>query len=411
MLLVGVGVFLLHGAGVAAAQVASPESQAHPHAEGQEHDDLTGPGVTGGAPSDATVRYMMLNVEISDTGIQPSAVFIPAGQPVQLVLRNRGSTEHHYRVVGLVPDELSWIAAPASTMEEDVSDDDHSHHDRAFVRRRATSPAGISPTGDEVHAYVSARGGVDVVLFTATQTGTFVVQCDLHQEKVGKLEVFDGARQPPALVSAPGNALSFARASALSIAPGDALSRAGGNPLSLAGGHPLSVELTRDLGSGEYPGASRVFVEATYAPAEYETLILGGPAAMAELEPDRYVAVLLTEGVHTGNLPGSRAEPPDLYLSGSPLPLIDWKVTTDLPHHRATFYRFARDDAFGTRDQVMTLRLDSGQEATWHLPSSTAWSWLAPVSVAGTLGFVGWLVWTLAGGRARRSHKADLETP
>lgn len=415
MLLVGVGVvgvFLLHGAGVAAGQVAPPESQAHPHAEGEGHDGLTGPGVTGGTPSEAPVRYMMLNVEISDTGIQPSAVFIPAGQPVQLVLRNRGSTEHHYRVVGLVPDELSWIAAPASTIEEDVSDDDHAaHHDRAFVRWRVTSPAGISPTGNEVHAYVSARGGVDVVLFTATQTGTFVVQCDLHQEKVGKLVVFDGGRRPAALVAGRGDALSFARASALSIAPGDALSRAGGSPLSLAGGHPLSVELTRDLGSGEYPGASRVFVEATYAPAEHEALILGGPAAMAELEPDRYVAVLLTEGVHTGNLPGSRGEPPDLYLSGSRLPLIDWKVTTDLPHHRATFYRFARDDAFGTKDQVMTLRLDSGQEATWRLSSTTAWSWLAPVSVAGSLGFVGWLVWTLAGGRVRRSHRTDLETP
>lgn len=386
---VWIGVFLLHGAGVAAAQVAPPES---------------------GVRSEAPVRYLILNIEISDAGIQPSAVFIPAGQPVQLVLRGRGRTEHHYRVVGLVPDELLWMAAPASAMTEEVSDDDHAHHDRAFVRWRETSPAGISPTGDEVHAYVSPASGVDVVLFSTTQTGTFVVQCDLHPEEVGKLVVFDDGRRPAALVAERGDALNVARGNALSIAPGDALSRAGGNPLSLAVGNPLSVELTRDLGSVDYPGASRVFLEATYAPAEYETLILGGPAAMAELEPDQYVAVLLTEAVRTGNLPGA-AEPPDLYLGGSPLPLIDSTVTTDLPRQRATFYRFARDDASGTGDQAVTLRLASGQEAVWDLSSSGSWSWVAPVIFAGGLGLFGWLIWTMAGGSVRRPHRTDLESP
>ena len=386
---VWIGVFLLHGAGAAAAQVAPPES---------------------GVRSDASARYLILNVEISDDGIQPSAVFIPAGQPVQLVLRGRGRTEHHYRVVGLVPNELLWMAAPASTMTEDVSDDDHAHHDRAFDQWRETSPAGISPTGDEVHAYVSPARAVDVVLFSTTQTGTFVVQCDLHPEKVGKLVVFDDGRRPAAVAAGQGDALSVARASALSIAPGDAMSRAVGNPLSLALGNPLSVELTRDLGSLDYPGAPRVFLEATYAPAEYEALILGGPAAMAELEPDDYVAVLLTEAVRTGNLPGT-AEPPDLYLGGSPLPLIDSTVTTDLPRQRATFYRFARDDASDTGDQAVTLRLASGQEAVWDRPSSGGRSWVAPVIFAGGLGLFGWLVWTMAGGRVRRSHTTDLETP
>lgn len=289
LLSVGAGVFLLHNAGVAAEQVAPPESQAHPHTDGQGHDSLAGPGVTGAVRSDAPVRYVMLNVEVSDTGFQPSAVFVPAGQPVRLVLRNRSSTEHHYRVVGLVPDELSWIAAPASTTEEGISDDEHDHHNLGFVRWRATSPAGISPTGDEVHAYVSARGGVDVVLFIATQTGTFVVQCDLHPEKVGKLVVFEGASQPAALVAARENALNFARRNALSIAPGDALSRTG--------------------------------------------------------------------------------------------------------------------------DQVMTLRLDSGQETASDLPSSIGGSWIAPAIFAGGLGVFGLLVWTMAGGRLRRSRRTDVQTP
>jgi len=388
-----IGVFVPHGTGLAAEQASAPGDQVHTHAGDQPHGAFVGSDVPRDASSNEPVYYLTLNVEISDTGIQPSAVFIPAGRPVQLLLRSRGSTEHHYRVVGLVPDELSWIAEPESGMGKGVSNDDHHHHGRTFVRWRATSPAGIGPTGDEVHAYVSTRGSVDVVLFTATQVGTFVVQCDLHSEKLGKLVVFEGAKRPAAVVAAPGNALSPARGGAMGLAPGNA----------------LSLALSRDLGTVEYPGPSEVFVEATYAPAQYVTQILGEPAAMTVLEPDRYVAILLTEGVHAGSLP-SMAEPPDLYVSGSHLPLIDWTVTTDLPHHRATFYRFARDDTFGATDQVMTLRLASGQEATWDLPGPNTWFWLAFVSVTGGLGFVGWLIWTVVSGRVRRSNEMDVET-
>jgi len=59
----------------------------------------------------------------------------------------------------------------------------------------------------------------------------------------------------------------------------------------------------------------------------------------------------------------------------------------------------------------MTLRLSSGQEATWDLPSPNGWSWLALASVGGGLGFVGWLVWTVANGRVRRSNGTNRETP
>jgi len=319
-----IGVFVLHAAGVAAGRAPAPAEHAH-----STHAEPSAPG--GGA----SAHYFTVNVDISDAAIQPSAVFIPAGRPVQLLLRNRGSTEHHYRVVGLVPDELAWVSVGEGGGQDGASSDDHNHHDRTFVRWRATSPAGIRPTGDQVHAFSGARG-VDVVLFTATRTGTFVVQCDLHPEKTGKLTVFDAAPQATA-------------------------------PVSARGKRALALALTRDLGAVNYPRASGVRVEATYAPAEYVAQVLGGPAAVAALEPDRYVAVLLTERVHTANLPGT-ADPPDLHVSGSRLPLIDRKVMTDSPHHRATFYRFARDDAFGRGHQVMTLRLVSGQEATWHLP-------------------------------------------
>ena len=270
------------------------------------------------APADAPVEYLTVNVVVSDEAIQPSAVFVPAGRPVRLVLRNRGTTEHHYRVVGLAPDEVMWLSQGQSGGATAVSTDDHNHHNRQFVRWRAPSAAGVTPTGAEIHGYAPGSRGTDVVLFTASQAGTFVVQCDLHPEKVGRLTVFDPAPPPVALASATGRALARA--------------------------------LNKDLGSVDYGGAAGVRMETMYMPGEQE-----------------HVAFLLTERVHTASLPVSAA-PPELYISGNRVPLIDSKVVTDSPHHRATSYRFARDETFGTGHQMMTLRLASGQEATWHLP-------------------------------------------
>jgi cytochrome c-type biogenesis protein len=175
-----------------------------------------------------------------------------------------------------------------------------------------------------------------MVVFSASQTGTFAVHCDLHPAEVGKLTVFDGAALPT-------------------------------GPVSPRQRQALTLALSRNLGSVDYPGTSGVLVDATYAPAEYVTQALGGAAAMAALQPDRHIAVMLTERTHTANLPVI-TQLPDLFVGGRRVPLVDRKVMTDSVHHRATFYRFARDDAFGKGHQVMTLRLASGQEATWHLP-------------------------------------------
>jgi len=328
-----VGAFL-YGTGLAAAQLPTDPGQVHVH-DGMDHGAMQHT-----PPSEGASDYLTVNVEIADGAIRPASVFIPAGRPVQLLLRNRGSTEHHYRVVGLVPDDLVWVSRAESAPEDAVTDDDeHSHHhDRQFVRWRAISPAGIHPTGKEVHAYVSVPGDVDMVVFSASQAGTFAVRCDLHPAEVGKLTVFDGAALPTA-------------------------------PVSARQRQALTLALSRSLGSVDYPGAgaSGVLVEATYAPTEYVTQALGGAAAMAALQPDRHIAVMLTERTHTANLPVI-TRPPDLFVGGSRVPLVDRKVMTDSVHHRATFYRFARDDAFGKGHQVMTLRLASGQEATWHLP-------------------------------------------
>ena len=312
-LLAAIGIAVLHGVGLEAQHDHGGALAAEPAASG---------------------HAFTLNVVISDDGAQPSRVFVPAGQRVQLVLRNQGATEHHYRVVGLVPSDVLWMSEPGGASPLDASNE-HAHHARGFVDSRTASPSGITPSGDEVHAYVSAAKGVDVLLFTAANTGTFVVRCDLHSETVGQLTVLDGPQQA-------------------------------GPTRPAAGGLALTRALSRDLGAVNYPEAAGVNVEVAYAPAEYVAQILG-PAGVAQLQPDRYVAVLMTERSHTANLP-AKVEAPELRVNGSDVVLVDRKLITDSVHHRATALRFARDDSFGRGHQVMTLRLASGQEATWHLP-------------------------------------------
>jgi hypothetical protein len=132
------------------------------------------------SPAAEPPNYLTVNVSLSNAGIEPSAVFVPAGQPVQLMLRNRTTGEHHYRVVGLTPDDIAWVERGGSAaVDATLAEPGHDHHNRQLVRTRTVSPAGIAPTGREVHGYVSAATSIDVVLFTATDTGTFVVQCDL----------------------------------------------------------------------------------------------------------------------------------------------------------------------------------------------------------------------------------------
>jgi cytochrome c-type biogenesis protein len=332
------GMALLHGAAVVAQQASSVEgTQAGmPHGEHEAH--------AAAASAGEEAHAFTLNVFISDEGIEPSTLFVPAGQRVQLVVRNLGATEHHYRVVGLVPRHVRWMADPAlatsplddvAPLEAEGTADHSMHHPRAFVDWRAPAPSGITPTGDEVHAYVSAERNLDVLLFTPTNTGTFDVACDLHAHTIGRLTVFDDPSQPAAPVAAGGNL---------------ALTRA----------------LSRDLGAVDYAGVAGVRLEVTYAPEEYVARVLG-PASLATLQPDRYVTMLLSETSHTATLPAALAAP-ELRVSGRVVPLVDRTVITDSVHHRSTALRFARDDAFGHGHQVMTMRLASGQEATWHLP-------------------------------------------
>ncbi len=196
-----IGAFLLYGAGLAAEQMFPwlgdqdrPASSASPGAAASAGlaTSIADHTEHSAAPAADPDSYLTINVELTDDGFQPSSIFVPVGRPTRLVVRNRAATEHHFRVVGLVPRDLLWLAqdlpvvSPASVLT-----DDHSEHhaETSFVPFRFASTVGVKPTGAEVHAY--ARGGeLDTVLFTATKTGTFSVRCPLHPEIVGTLKVF-----------------------------------------------------------------------------------------------------------------------------------------------------------------------------------------------------------------------------
>ena len=99
--------------------------------------------------------------------------------------------------MGLVPDDLAWVSGRRVRSRKGRIDAEHNHHDRQIVRERAMPPGrDTSDAAAEVHAYVSpARRASTWCCSRATQTGTFIVQCDLHPEKVGKLV---GLRRRPA---------------------------------------------------------------------------------------------------------------------------------------------------------------------------------------------------------------------
>ena len=151
----------------------------------------------GGEPTvvytpDFELRTINVNIDLSETGFDPAAIQIPAGRSIQLVLRNRGTTEHHYRVIGLEPAEMIWLALEKPDVAEaGVTEEDHNaHHTKDFVDFRGRSPAGVKPTLSEVHGYAGG-GRVDVVRFFALTTGVFEVECVLHpEEERGTITVF-----------------------------------------------------------------------------------------------------------------------------------------------------------------------------------------------------------------------------
>lgn len=151
---------------------------------------------------------LVLNVSITDEGFEPSTIFIPAGRHIRLVLRDHGTGEHHFRVAGLIPAEMTWLLEPeideydidsmspeelaAAGIEGDIDDLEHvlHHLSPSFVPYKEASPSGIRPLSNEVHGYVTP-GNLEVMSFFATNPGVFVAQDVLHPEITGRVIVFE----------------------------------------------------------------------------------------------------------------------------------------------------------------------------------------------------------------------------
>ncbi|MDP2728919.1 MAG: hypothetical protein Q8O55_00325 [Dehalococcoidales bacterium] len=319
--------------------------------------------------------YLSLNLIVTDDSFQPPAIFIPVGQRVRLVLRNRGSTEHHYRVLELRIRDLLWLAPvdnTADTGEDEEAEHEAHHQATSFVSFRATSPADIRPLGDEVHAYAEAGGG-DMVLFTATDTGTFLVHCPLHPEIIGKVIVYGIARYDVS-VSPPLGTVATEDPSQASLKSAAIL-------------RELVPLLTRTAVSKD-----GIELEALYqAPALYELTGRTPPESDTSV-----IAFTVSESVHDGELPEEAIEFVLTVDDKGPFAPLKVRRLSDDPHHRTTEYLFPGKDSDGSPliksgHQVLTLSavpddpmgIASGTALVWHLPisPSTPSSTLTPVSL------------------------------
>lgn len=167
-----------------------------------------GPGQAGVLPN-LDAPTVVINITLTDEGFEPSTVFIPAGRHIRMVLRNRGFSEHHFRIPGLVPVSMTWFQ-PSELDEYDIetmtkeelasygiTDDDMDnlehvlHHlTPQFLPAKPESPSGITPLFGEVHGYASA-GDVEIMSFFASNTGTFVSEDVLFPEITGRVVVFE----------------------------------------------------------------------------------------------------------------------------------------------------------------------------------------------------------------------------
>jgi plastocyanin len=156
-------------------------------AEGHLHDRLAGDAAREGS----LITAYTVNVDLTDGGFTPRTVSVPVGRPVQLVVRNRGSSEHHYHVAGLHPAAMLWLSkADLLPAGEEVDREHGGHHPQGFLPYHVcTSRTGLCPTGRDVHAHADPRD-VDVLVFTPTERGTFDAFCPLHRDLRGTVVVF-----------------------------------------------------------------------------------------------------------------------------------------------------------------------------------------------------------------------------
>lgn len=281
--------------------------------------------------SDQPLEYQTINMRITDAGYQPAAISIPLGQRVKLVVRNHGRTEHHYRIMGLVPGDLRW-RVPAEMSEEEMTseEDNHDlHHAGAFVSMRSASPAGIQPTGKEVHAYAQG-GGLDVVLFIPTNQGIFEVQDPLHPEIVGQVTVF---------MPETAQAQTFEHV------------------------RLRTQELLRTTALTKYHGNADINLEVLYTPPAYFAMAVDEEAA-ARYAPDKFYVFLVSETMHEGESLPDSLPPATLRVDGQEIDLFDVNSLIGSSHHRTSILRFAYSKA--EAPQAMELLIADADPLRWN---------------------------------------------
>lgn len=151
---------------------------------------------------------VVINVTLTDDGPEPSTIFIPAGRHIRLVIRNRGTTEHHFRVPGLITSDLTWLR-PSELDEYDISDmtpeelaeygitgdiDDIEHvlHHLtpSWVPFKEASLSGIKPLPGEVHGYAQVSD-FDVLSFFAVSTGLYTAEDVRFPDLTARVIVFE----------------------------------------------------------------------------------------------------------------------------------------------------------------------------------------------------------------------------
>jgi hypothetical protein len=158
-------------------------------------------------PADETASVFNANVVFTADGVDPEILFLPAGHPVRLAFRNRTPDERHYRVAGLVADEVRWLLEPEYTLfdleqmtpEEQAeigfdptkSDEEHFLHHMApsLTAMVDESPEGVQPLPGEVHAYTTGHA-TELITFYPVMTGRYEVQDVLSGETIGTVIVF-----------------------------------------------------------------------------------------------------------------------------------------------------------------------------------------------------------------------------
>lgn len=315
--------------------------------------DLEGPDAT--LLPDQRVMPLTINVVMTDDGFQPSSIFIPVGREARLVVRNHGMTEHHYKVEGLVPGDVLWRAPAAASVTEE--EDEHlAHHPGAsYVPFRSTSRAGIKPTGDEVHAYAAA-GGLDVILFTATNTGTFLVQDPLHPEIVGKVKVF---------ASTTSQAQEFEEA------------------------RLRALELSRTTLLPEYAGVYNIKLEVLYATPAYFAMAVD-EEGVARYAPEEFYVFLVSETIHEGETLPESPPPATLRVDGHEIAPSDVKVLVGSSHHRTSVVRFTRSPSVDSNPEELELLIAGAGPVAWKQPGVS--ESLSPKSVRQPAPRVSWAV-------------------